>query len=282
MKFKQNNWSVPILLLILISLFISVPATLAANNNFLKYANNFYLQSCSDKKITNLNGAICFLIDKSEEDEIADTTRDIEITLLKETAASQSATISDLNERIETLENLILNPPKKQSSFTPDVPVDVTGYSKIAVTITGDQGSAALAYSDDKINWTLQSKFSEYFGAKSSYIFPVKARYYVVWNWGSPTRTFNYELDNTTVTAPTANFTVSPANPVVNEPITFTDTSLNAAHRIWEFSTPYSSYRSNQTETLTPTTPGPFTVHLAIQNPEGIEDIKTEYITVSN
>ncbi len=272
------------IILALILIFTFTVPVFAASSTFLAKAQRYYDSNCNRRNISSETSLQCYVFDKANEIQTSLESLTSRVTNTENKNADQDALIESLQARIEVLEQTPTPTPLPESmtgTFSIETPINVTGYGRISVSIQGQQGSAAIYYSDNQTDWQLQGKFGEDFGDKSSYVYPIKGAYYKISSWASPS-TYNYVVDNTQISGPTADFSFSPQNPTVNQQISFNNTSIGAAQIKWEFGAPYTGYNTNNSVNLTPNSAGSFVVHLYVQNAQGIVDTKTVYITVSN
>lgn len=276
----HKNFKSIILALILIFVF-TVPA-FAASSTFLSKAQRYYDSNCNRRNISSETSLQCYVFDKANEIQTSLDSLTSRVTNTENKNADQDALIESLQARIEVLEQTPTPLPESMTgTFSIETPINVTGYGRISVSIQGQQGSAAIYYSDNQTDWQLQGKFGEDFGDKSSYVYPIKGAYYKISSWASPS-TYNYLIDNTQVTGPTSDFSFSPQSPTLNQQMTFTNTSVGGTQFKWEFGSPYTSYNTNSVVNLTPNQTGTFIVHLYVQNGDGVVDTKSALITVSD
>lgn len=258
----------------LLTLFLSITVPVfAASNKFLKNAQKEYRNECNKKNVRGEDAILCFVFDKVFELEEKNKSQDEEISKLKEEIASIYELLTPTPTPL---------PESQTGFFTPETPINVEGYGRVSVTITGQQGAAGIFYSDDSVNWQLQGKFGEDFGDKSVYRYEIKGKYYKISSWANPSTSYEYTIDNVEINSPTADFTFFPQNPEVGQEMTFTNTSIAATQIKWEFGSPYTFYNTNSVVNLTPSQAGSFVVHLYVQNADGVVDTKSANITVGN
>jgi hypothetical protein len=274
MKHKKILFVLPVLLLII------VPSVFAVSTSFFSNAQKWYSSECTKRpdRVKGEKAVLCYSFDKLSEVQSAISVQDQRIQELE-------SEVELLENRIEVLENTSPSPSipaSKTGVFSVDTPVNVSGYSRIVVTIkNGGSSSNAIFYSDDQVNWTLQSKFGENFGSLANYKFPVKGKYYKITIWDGFQREFEYFLDNAPITAPVSDFTIIPGSPKVGQQMTFTNTSTGASQFRWEFGGVATFYSTDSVINFTPSSTGPLTVLLYTRNLDGVEDTKSFYANVA-
>ena len=106
-------------------------AAYASSAGFLTQAQKYINQNCSKKKLPDQTALLCYLFEKSQEQDTNLTNAHNDIQSLKTLTASQSSTINQLQQEIMNLQN-----PTQTPTPTP-TPDTSTNTIKITAQLTG-------------------------------------------------------------------------------------------------------------------------------------------------
>jgi len=88
-----------------LTFFLLAAAAYAASSDFLSQAQKYINQNCSRKRLTDQTALLCYLFDKSQEQDTTLANANKDIQSLKTLTASQSSTINQLQQEISNLQN---------------------------------------------------------------------------------------------------------------------------------------------------------------------------------
>src|SRR5260221_5534582 len=123
-------------LLIVTSLafFLLAAAAYASSADFLPQAQKYIKQNCSKKNLNDEKALLCYLFEKSQEQDTNLTNANNDIQSLKTLTASQGATISQLQQEISNLQNPTPTPTATPTNTPTPTPTPDTNTNTIKLT----------------------------------------------------------------------------------------------------------------------------------------------------
>jgi hypothetical protein len=128
---KINN---RLLILTSLAFFMLAAAAYASSAGFLTQAQKYINQNCSKKKLPDQTALLCYLFEKSQEQDTDLTNAKNDIQSLKTLTTSQSATIRQLQQEISSLQNPTPTPTLTPTSTPTPTPTPDTNINTIKLT----------------------------------------------------------------------------------------------------------------------------------------------------
>ncbi len=118
-----------------LAFFLLTVAVYAASSDFLPQAQKYINQNCSRKKLTDQTAILCYLFEKSQEQDTTLTNANKDVQSLKTLTASQSSTINQLQQEIANMQSPTPTPTATPTNTPTPTPTPDTNTNTIKLTV---------------------------------------------------------------------------------------------------------------------------------------------------
>ncbi len=136
-------------------------AAYASSAGFLTQAQKYINQNCSKKKLPDQTALLCYLFEKSQEQDTNLTNAHNDIQSLKTLTASQSSTINQLQQEIMNLQNPTQTPTATPTNTPTPTPTPDTSTNTIKITAQLTGTNEDIVHGEYSLTYNLTNPSSQ-------------------------------------------------------------------------------------------------------------------------